>query len=163
MKKSICLYLLVFVLFLSFSVAAQKQQIIGIDSGTFSGFFGFSYEYISGLSGYKVGMGITDPESIRLGLAYKYYFPDPTEEDELLRSRVSLGPEFSLSLNQILTDLRAKVRAGLSLGYDINWGSHRQYLLHFRGGIAVNFPAEVGWFYYDLFSPTFGVTFGYTY
>lgn len=161
MIKRICILSVLLILAFSASVqAGPDQQVITIDAGSFVGFMGFSYEWIDGLQGYKGGIGITDPDSFRIGFAYKYYFPEPSEE-EVVRSRVSFGPDAALSFENISDNFKLRTRLGVSMGYDFSWGTADQYLIHLRGGLSVNYPAQTSWYSYNIFSPTFNVSFGY--
>lgn len=160
--KRIAITCLLIILLPCSTVLADTEQIVSIDSGTFTGYFGFGIERVSGLHGFKGGIGIIDYESLRLGFLYKYYFPE-RNTSEVQRSRVFIGPDISLTLNDIISDFHIRSRLGLNMGYTLRWGSVDQYIFSLSGGFALAYPPYPSWYSLNLFQPSFNVSFGYSF
>lgn len=178
MKKTLLALLLI--LLLSQPIYGEERRAVSIDMGSFSGFFGFSYEWLEGLSGHKLGLGIVDPQSLRIAYAYKRYFPDRAFKEEVKPSRIFIGPLFNITFEDIYQDTFLRYRLGLQMGYDLSWGSEGQYYSSLAGGFAILYPPQTYRYYQyypedpekpyeheyilrDAFAPVFTVSFGYRY
>lgn len=170
MKKGILI--LVFLVLFSPSLAGESR-IVTIDLGSFSGFFGFGMEWITGLTGHKLGLGVIDSQSARIGYAYKRYFPHPDGE-EIRPSRIFFGPLFSTTFEDLYSQTFIRYRGGLQMGYDFFWGENRQYYANLAGGFLISYPPTTYQYpfspysnndftYYEAFSPAFTISFGYHY
>lgn len=167
MKTGI-LVLLLLVLF-SRPLYGEESSIVTIDIGSFSGFFGFGYEWLRGLSGHKLGLGIVDSQSLRVGYTYKKYFPDKEFPGEEKPSRIYLGVLLNATLEYIYTASYLHLRLGPQMGYDFYWGEGDQYYSNITGGFVIIYPPKSyeyfydDYRYFDAFGPAFTVSFGYRY
>lgn len=172
------LLLIMFLILFSLPLYSADSRTITIDLGSFSGFFGFGYEWLEGLAGHKVGFGVVDSNSIRLAYAYKRYFPDRDNREEVRPSRIFMGPLFNVTFEDIYTETLTRFRLGLQMGYELTWGSDGQYYSSLAGGFAVLYPPYTYSYYYpydppdpndnryvfrDAFRPVFTASFGYRY